>query len=40
MTTGQTWLTEEAAARLRAELADLEGPRFADIVSKLKSHVS
>ncbi len=37
MTTGQTWLTEEAAARLRAELADLEGPRFADIVKKIEA---
>jgi transcription elongation factor GreA len=37
MTTGQTWLTEEAAARLRAELAELEGPRFADIVKKIEA---
>jgi len=35
--TNQTWLTEEAAARLRAELADLEGPRFADIVKKIEA---
>ena len=35
--TNQTWLTEEAAERLRAELADLEGPRFADIVKKIES---
>ena len=35
--TNQTWLTEEAADRLRTELADLEGPRFADIVKKIES---
>ena len=35
--TNQTWLTEEAAARLRAELADLEGPRFADVVKKIEA---
>ena len=35
--TNQTWLTEEAAERLRAELADLEGPRFADIVKKIEA---
>ena len=35
--TNQTWLTEEAAARLRAELEDLEGPRFADIVKKIEA---
>ena len=35
--TNQTWLTEEAAARLRAELADLEGPRFAEIVKKIEA---
>jgi transcription elongation factor GreA len=33
----QTWLTQEAADRLRAELADLEGPRFADIVKKIEA---
>jgi len=33
----QTWLTEEAAARLRAELADLEGPRFSDVVKKIEA---
>jgi len=33
----QTWLTEEAAARLRAELAELEGPKFADIVKKIEA---
>ena len=33
----QTWLTEEAAARLRAELAELEGPRFSDIVKKIEA---
>ena len=35
--TNQTWLTEEAATRLRAELADLEGPRFSDIVKKIEA---
>jgi len=35
--TNQTWLTEEAAARLRAELEELEGPRFADIVKKIEA---
>lgn len=35
--TDQTWLTEEAATRLRAELLDLEGPRFADIVKKIEA---
>ena len=35
--TNQTWLTEEAAARLRAEFEDLEGPRFADIVKKIEA---
>jgi len=33
----QTWLTEEAATRLRAELADLEGPRFSDVVKKIEA---
>ena len=35
--TNQTWLTEEAAARLRAELAELEGPRLSDIVKKIEA---
>ena len=35
--TNQTWLTEEAAERLRAELNDLEGPRFSDIVKKIEA---
>lgn len=35
--TNQTWLTEAAAERLRAELVDLEGPRFADIVKKIEA---
>ena len=35
--TNQTWLTLDAAERLRAELADLEGPRFADIVKKIEA---
>jgi transcription elongation factor GreA len=33
----QTWLTQEAADRLAAELADLEGPRRADIVKKIEA---
>ena len=33
----QTWLTQEAADRLKAELADLEGPRRADIIGKIES---
>jgi transcription elongation factor GreA len=33
----QTWLTQEAADRLRAELVDLEGPRRADIIAKIES---
>ena len=33
----QTWLTQEAADRLMAELADLEGPRRADIVKKIEA---
>lgn len=33
----QTWLTQEAADRLKAELADLEGPRRADIVKKIEA---
>ena len=35
--TNQTWLTEEAAERLRAELKELEGPRFSDIVKKIEA---
>ena len=35
--TNQTWLTEEAAARLRAELQELEGPRFSEIVKKIEA---
>ena len=33
----QTWLTQEAADRLHAELAELEGPRRADIVKKIEA---
>ena len=33
----QTWLTQVAADRLMAELADLEGPRRADIVKKIEA---
>jgi len=33
----QTWLTQEAADRLSAELADLEGPRRADVVRKIEA---
>jgi len=33
----QTWLTQEAADRLSAELADLEGPRRADIIKKIEA---
>ena len=33
----QTWLTHEAADRLRAELADLEGPRRADVIKKIEA---
>ena len=33
----QTWLTQEAADRLAAELADLEGPRRADIIKKIEA---
>lgn len=33
----QTWLTQEAADRLAAELAELEGPRRADIVKKIEA---
>ena len=34
--TNQTWLTEEAAQRLRDELTELEGPRLTDIVKKIE----
>ena len=37
MTTSKTWLTQEAADRLAAELAELEGPRRADIVRKIEA---
>jgi len=33
----QTWLTQEAADRLSAELAELEGPRRADIIKKIEA---
>ena len=33
----QTWLTQEAADRLAAELAEREGPRRADIVKKIEA---
>jgi transcription elongation factor GreA len=33
----QTWLTHEAADRLCAELADLEGPRRVDVVKKIEA---
>ncbi len=33
----QTWLTQEAADRLSAELGELEGPRRADIVKKIEA---
>ena len=33
----QTWLTQEAADRLAAELAELEGPRRAEIVKKIEA---
>lgn len=33
----QTWLTQEAADRLTAELAELEGPRRADIIKKIEA---
>lgn len=35
--TSQTWLTHEAADRLRAELADLAGPRRVDIIKKIEA---
>ena len=37
MSETQTWLTQEAADRLSAELADLEGPRRVDIVKKIEA---
>lgn len=33
----QTWLTQEAADRLAAELANLEGPARADIVKRIEA---
>jgi len=33
----KTWLTQEAADRLRAELEELEGPKRADIVRKIEA---
>ena len=33
----QTWLTQEAADRLAAELADLEGPLRAEIIEKIET---
>ena len=33
----QTWLTQEAADRLAAELADLEGPMRAEIIKKIET---
>ena len=33
----QTWLTQEAADRLAAELAELEGPKRAEIVKKIEA---
>lgn len=35
--TQQTWLTQEAADRLRAELEHLEGPGRAEIVAKIEA---
>lgn len=37
MSETQTWLTQEAADRLAAELADREGPRRVDIVKKIEA---
>ncbi|MEN9736142.1 MAG: hypothetical protein RL129_852 [Actinomycetota bacterium] len=37
MSETKTWLTQEAADRLAAELADAEGPRRADIVKKIEA---
>ncbi len=36
-TSNKTWLTQEAADRLHAELEELEGPRRADIVRKIEA---
>ena len=33
----QTWLTQEAADRLKAELAELEGPLRAEIIKKIET---
>ena len=33
----QTWLTQEAADRLKAELAELEGPRRTEIIKKIEA---
>ncbi len=33
----QTWLTQEAADRLKAELTDLEGPLRAEIIKKIET---
>ena len=33
----QTWLTQEAADRLAAELADLEGPLRAEVIKKIET---
>ena len=33
----KTWLTQEAADRLSAELAELEGPRRAEIVKRIEA---
>jgi transcription elongation factor GreA len=35
--TPKTWLTQAAADRLNAELAELEGPRRSDIVKKIEA---
>ena len=35
--TPKTWLTQAAADKLSAELAELEGPRRADIVKKIEA---
>lgn len=36
MSTGQTWLTQEAADRLAVELAHLEGEGRKDVTAKMK----
>ncbi|MFM8842619.1 MAG: transcription elongation factor GreA, partial [Actinomycetota bacterium] len=33
----KTWLTQEAADRLSAELAELEGPKRAEIVKRIEA---